>query len=89
MKLLAAFLQAGTHAAFSCGRRALEALRYALRSQRDVWFPCRVSDAGIFKLLWMAFQPERSTGIVSMEKRKGLIPRRDTSHKAFTGRRKS
>jgi hypothetical protein len=37
----------------------------------------------------MAFQPERSTGIVSMEKRKGLIPRRDTSHKAFTGRRKS
>jgi hypothetical protein len=37
----------------------------------------------------MAFQLEHSTGIVSMEKRKGLIPRRDTSRKAFTGRRKS
>jgi hypothetical protein len=54
-----------------------------------MWFPCRVPDAGIFRPLWMAFQLEHSTGIVSMEKRKGLIPRRDTSRKAFMGRRKS
>jgi hypothetical protein len=46
-------------------------------------------DADIFKLLWKAFRRERSTDIVSMGKRKGLIPRLDTSRKAFTGRHKS